>query len=117
MIDRARTLYQRAIAAWTVAKQIMVYFEESAELQKEVAKYERYKEFFDLEENWAQKGLQLDRIVDEIADTQVMVEQLQVIYNIESDVSVCYKDKLQRLENRLEKHDVAKTVKADDVQF
>lgn len=103
MKDRARTLYNKALKAWTIAKQIFMYFEESAELQTEVAKYERWREYFDMPNNWDVKGLQLHKIADEIADTQIMIEQLQVIYDIEENVKERYEYKLNRLEKRLEK--------------
>lgn len=64
------------------------YFEEMAELQKELCKHARGKE------NRAQ-------IAEEIADVQIMLEQMELLHDCEGLVAGFKAQKLDRLEKRL----------------
>jgi NTP pyrophosphatase (non-canonical NTP hydrolase) len=80
---------EKAISKWGKDLQQVVALEELSELQKEITKAMRGKG-------------NTERMIEEIADVLIMIEQLKIIHNI-SDHEVEYtKDrKLQRLERLL----------------
>lgn len=84
-----KEIYERAIDKWGIRAQTMMVFEEMSELQKEICK------------NW--RGADnADQIAEEIADVEIMLAQLKMIYGIAS-VSRRYKEqKLMRLVKRLQ---------------
>jgi NTP pyrophosphatase (non-canonical NTP hydrolase) len=81
-------LYQLALDKWGVDVQLTVVMEELSELIKEVCKLKR-------------NNGHLDHLAEEIADVEIMCEQLRYIYNLDSSVDYWKKSKLLRLENRL----------------
>lgn len=80
-------LYRQAIEKWGTA-QIIIAFEEMAELQKELSKYLRGRE-------------NTTEIAEEIADVEIMLEQMKVLFGIEDIVKDYKNQKLRRLEERL----------------
>lgn len=84
-----KNIYRQAIEKWGAEGQITMVFEEMAELQKELCKYLRggYKSIYD--------------IAEEIADVEIMLEQMKLLFGIEEGVERHKKLKLQRLEERL----------------
>lgn len=80
-----KLLYMRAIAEFGAENQKKMLFEELAELQNAVCKYDRGR------------GSK-DSIAEEIADVRIMIEQIIRIYRIpEEQVEVWKNKKLARL--------------------
>lgn len=69
--------------------QMLISIEEMSELTKEICKYERY-------ENNEQK------IIDEIADVEIMIEQLKCLFDVHSEVDERIDYKLRRQLRRIE---------------
>ena len=82
-----KELYEKAFNQWG-DKQLVVAIEELAELQKELTKALRGK---------PNRG----NIAEEIADVEIMVEQVRQYFNLGIAVEVVKKHKLERLEERL----------------
>lgn len=82
-----KELYEKAFNKWG-NKQLVVAIEEMAELQKELTKALRGK---------PNRG----NIAEEIADVEIMVEQVRQYFNLGLSVDVVKKHKLERLEERL----------------
>ena len=82
-------LYCDAIRKWGDQAQVMMVFEEMAELQKELCK------------NWRGRD-NIEQIADEVADVEIMLAQLELIYDISERVRQHKAFKLQRLRKRLE---------------
>ena len=85
-----RTLCNRALRAWGAEMQSVVAAEELSELQKELCKSVRG-------ENNA------DAIAEEIADVQIMLEQMMLLHDCRDAVDEWRRRKLERLEQRLPK--------------
>lgn len=83
-----RKLYQRAINAWGISTQVTVAIEELSELIKELCKAQR-------------STGDLQHIAEEVADVEIMCEQLRHIFDIDSVVDAWKESKLKRLEQRL----------------
>ena len=88
MIDKVVLL--DAISTWSAKDQIMMAYEEMAELQKELCKNYRGKD-------------NDDHIAEEIADVEIMLEQLKIIYDCETQVEYYHEKKIERLKKRLAK--------------
>lgn len=81
-------IYERALDRWGIRAQTMMAFEEMSELQKEICK------------NW--RGADnADQIAEEIADVEIVLAQLKMIYGIADDVRRYRESKLARLAKRL----------------
>lgn len=78
-----------AIAKWGDQAQVMMVFEEMSELQKELCK------------NWRGKD-NAEQIADEVADVEIMLSQLKMIFGIENMVAEHREYKIARLAKRLE---------------
>lgn len=89
MTDKENELYSRALEKWGITSQIQMLFEEMAELQNAICKFGRNRST-------------REDVVTEIADVQIMAEQMQLLFGIEA-VNDEKKRKLQRLEERLNK--------------
>lgn len=83
------SIYQVAIAKWGEDAQMKMVLEEMSELQKEICKLWRGKD-------------NRDAIAEEVADVEIMLGQLQVMLEIFEDVDRHKKEKLLRLQRRLE---------------
>jgi len=82
-------LYKKAIDKYGALMQTVVAIEEMAELQKELSKALRSKE------NYC-------NLVEEIADVEIMLAQIKIIYDISDGDVIAQKDfKLRRLEHSL----------------
>ena len=85
-----RDIYKKALTTYGIDAQITMVFEEMAELQKELCKHLRGKE-------------NRIEVAEEIADVEIMLDQMKIYFGIQDAVKV-YKDfKLLRLEERLNK--------------
>lgn len=83
-------LYQKTLKHWGKEAQLMMLFEEIGELQQAISKKSRGQ------------GSIL-HIAEEVADVEIMLEQIKVLYCIDAKVEECRKDKLQRLKLMLNK--------------
>lgn len=89
LID-TKKLYRLAISTFGPDAQTLMMFEEMSELQKELCKHARGKD-------------NREAIAEEIADVQIMLEQMIELHGCE-DAVLCYKrHKLERLAERIEK--------------
>lgn len=86
-----RKTYEKALATWGAEAQTLMVFEEMAELQKELCKHARGKQ------NTA-------AIAEEIADVQIMLEQMVVLHDCAAMVERIKQDKVLRLEERIEEY-------------
>ena len=82
-------IYKQALDKWGKIPQIVMLFEEMAELQKELSKNLRGKD-------------NIDSIAEEIADVEIMLEQMKLLYEIEEQVDRWKYSKIGRLAKRLE---------------
>lgn len=83
------SLLQRAIAKWGEDAQMKMVLEEMSELQKEICKMWRGKD-------------NRDAIAEEVADVEIMLDQLKLMLDIPYQVEQHRQNKLQRLQERLE---------------
>lgn len=84
-----KEVYTKALETWGQEAQITMVFEEMAELQKELCKMLR--------------GNQVTgNIAEEIADVEIMLEQMKLLFEIEDYVRALKRGKLERLDERLE---------------
>ena len=83
------SIYQGAIAKWGEDAQMKMVLEEMSELQKEICKLWRGKD-------------NRDAIAEEVADVEIMLDQLKLMLDIPHQVDRHRQNKLQRLQERLE---------------
>lgn len=80
---------QRALDNYSSQAQIVMVFEEMSELQKELCKYLR--------------GLgSFEHIAEEIADVEIMLEQMKLLFCCADDVRDVRRRKVERLKARLD---------------
>ncbi len=89
-------LYEQAVAKWGIHAQILMAVEEMSELIKVLVKYGRNV-----------NSSSLDEIIEEIVDTEIMLEQLKLIFVYSSPTNYdkykeLRKKKLERLEKLLQ---------------
>ena len=89
-ISEAEVL-QRALDTYGSTLQIAMVFEEMSELQKELCKYLRGK-------------YSPENIAEEIADVEIMLEQMKMLFFCADDVRNERRRKVERLKDRLDKH-------------
>lgn len=87
-ISEAEVL-QRALDTYGSALQIVVMMEEMSELQKELCKYLRGK-------------YSPANIAEEIADVEIMLEQMKMLLGCTDDVHDVRRRKVERLKERLD---------------
>jgi len=87
-----REVYKGALDKWGAEPQITMVFEEMAELQKELCKDLRGKKV-------------TGNIAEEIADVEIMLNQMKILYDIEDLVEFNKENKLRRLKDRIESED------------
>ena len=85
----ALSLLQRAISQWGEDAQMKMVLEEMSELQKEICKMWRGKD-------------NRDATAEEVADVEIMLDQLKLMLDIPYQVEQHRQNKLQRLQERLE---------------
>lgn len=87
--EERRPVYEAAIAHYGKNCQILMAVEEMAELTKELAKAFR------------PSGTTVEKLVDEIADVTIMMEQLRIIFDVNDDVQERIGFKVHRLAQRI----------------
>lgn len=91
------TVFERAIETYGKENQIDVAIEEMSELMKALVKMNRCQRRGNGGE-WACRA----NIIEEIADVEIMMDQLKLIYDCSGAVEVVKHMKKERLEKRLE---------------
>lgn len=86
--DERRAVYRRAIETFGEDAQLWMVIEEMSELAKEICKFQRGKH-------------SLVDIADEIADVQIMLEQVTMIFGVDDLVREHMDAKIKRLKERL----------------
>lgn len=84
-----REILENELTTFGAEAQILMVMEEMAELQKELCKNLRGKD-------------NVANIAEEIADVQIMLEQMTLLYDCEHAVQANREYKLMRLESRIE---------------
>lgn len=87
MID-AKSLFFKNIEAHGKQTEILKLFEEMSELQEAICKYEDCRD-------------SIDHIAEEIADVQIMLEQMMIIYDNKPYVESWRRVKLEKMEKKL----------------
>lgn len=87
-MNNEKSICKKALNTYGAEPQITMVFEEMAELQKELCKYLRGKN-------------NIQEIAEEIADTEIMLHQMKILFNIRSQVKENKTYKLKRLEQRM----------------
>ena len=82
-------IYRKAVNRFGKLDQLIVATEELSELQKELCKTLRGK-------------MNIDNIAEEIADVEIMLSQLHIIFNIDYDIEKQKQTKLERLSKMIE---------------
>ena len=89
MIDENKEVYKRALNVYGEENQVIMIFEEMSELQKALTKHLR--------------GTTDKRaIVDEIADVEIMLEQIKLLFDVEKEAEERKQFKVERLMARLD---------------
>ena len=83
-----REIYRQALEKWGSQAQIFMLFEEMAELQNAICKAMRGRTSF-------------LAVAEEIADVEIMLEQMKILFNIDEAVLKYRKYKTDRLVERL----------------
>lgn len=98
-----KDIFRSAIDTYGEVMQINVAFEEMSELQKELCKHLRGS------------GSQ-ENIAEEIADVEIMMEQMKMIFNCETAVLQVREKKVKRLKERIEQkeNDYGKEAKTEN---
>jgi len=86
---RNKEIYKKAITKYGLIAQIDMVFEEMSELQKELCKFKRGKS-------------NISNIAEEMADVKIMLEQMELAFNIKDKVEFEKDLKIKRLEKRIE---------------
>lgn len=81
-------VFRAALDKWSADAQTVMVFEEMSELQKELCKHARGRE-------------NVEQIAEEIADVQIMLEQMIVLHNCEDAVKEYRRSKIERLKIRV----------------
>lgn len=87
MVDNEK-IYRAALDTWGADAQTLMVFEEMSELQKELCKHARGKD-------------NREAIAEEIADVQIVLEQMILLHDCATEVEDFRREKLKRLEARL----------------
>ena len=87
---KKKDVYNRAKTTWGIDAQVTKAVEELAELQKELCRF------------LIDDG-NMEHITEEMADVEIMIEQLKLIFENKRAVKVVKKAKIQRLSDRLDK--------------
>lgn len=82
-------VYKSLIDKYGLDAQLTVAVEELSELTKEICKYKRY-------------GNNIDHIAEEVADVEIMLEQLKLIFNCSDSVEAWKQKKLAKVSGDLQ---------------
>lgn len=91
-------ILQRAINTYGDTVQIDKSLEEMSELAKALLKLRYAKP------NGVERDILMDAVSEEMADVEIMLEQLHMIYQNDSKVNEYRQKKIERLERRLNGH-------------
>jgi hypothetical protein len=83
-----KDVYARALNRWGITNQSVVAIEELSECQKEICKQLRHDG-------------DMEHMAEEIADSIIMLEQLQMIFSIGNLVAHYMDAKIERLDSRI----------------
>lgn len=86
--DSRKAVYNKALSKWGEANQSVVAIEELSECQKEICKHLRGTG-------------DVEHMAEEIADSIIMLEQLQMIFGIGDLVAKYMDSKIERLDSRI----------------
>lgn len=92
MIEAEKKILEKAMDTYGSQAQITMVFEEMSELQKELCKFLRGKD----------DGKTIANIAEGIADVEIMLDQMKLLFGIGDDVADYREDKILRLKRRLE---------------
>lgn len=92
MTEAEKKILEKALDTYGSQAQITMVFEEMSELQKELCKFLRGKD----------DGKTIANIAEEIADVEIMLDQMKLLFDIGDDVADYREDKILRLKRRLE---------------
>ena len=81
-------IYRKAFERFGKFNQITVAIEELSELQKELCKVLR-------------GNMNIENVVEEIADVEIMIEQLHIMFNADRDIDKVKAQKIDRLKCRM----------------
>lgn len=81
-------IFRSALDKYGADAQTVMVFEEMSELQKELCKHARGKE-------------NVEQIAEEIADVQIMLEQMIILHNCSDAVKEYRRSKIERLKIRV----------------
>lgn len=93
MTKEEKKIFQDALRVFGGRNQITVALEEMSELQKEFCKYLRNDSSFST-----------DNIAEEMADVEIMLEQMKMIFRCDDAVEEQRQYKVQRLRERIDKN-------------
>lgn len=94
MTNNERSILLDALRIYGTQSQITMVFEEMAELQKELCKFLR----------GSVDGESLARIAEEIADVEIMLDQMKLEFRCADAVRSAREAKIERLKGRLEQY-------------
>lgn len=100
-----KKILEKAIEKYGIRAQEDMFIEESAELIKAVLKFRRLetKTLQNLNEDYtAEMKVLMDNITEEIADVEITIAQLKIMFDCEKDVEEQKEYKLNRLKERME---------------
>lgn len=104
--EKESELYNKAITTWGIIPQELMMIEEASELIKAILKLQRFSNRkITLEDSIEEYQKELQRLrlnlVDEMVDTQIMLNQMKIIHNYKDDYDRIYQEKLERTAKRL----------------
>lgn len=88
-VSDEQSILKKAITTWGAGAQMIMVCEEMSELQKELCKNLRGSD-------------NKMAIAEEIADVEIMLDQMKILFGIHRNVAVCRSQKIERLAGRLE---------------
>ncbi|MDD3041118.1 hypothetical protein [Bacteroides sp.] len=89
---KKKDVYNKAKATWGIDAQVTKAVEELSELIKELSK-------FLLDDG------NMEHITEEMADVEIMIEQLKLIFENKKAVKIVKKEKIHRLSDRLDEEE------------
>ena len=87
------TLFAEARKQWGVKSQLVMGVEECAELQKEICKVYRGDQSLE----------RMHKLAEEIADVELMCDQLEYMFGLANEIQIKRTEKLNRLAELLKK--------------
>lgn len=93
MAEEERKIFLDALSVFGGRNQITVALEEMSELQKEFCKYLRNDASFSY-----------DNIAEEMADVEIMLDQMKILFQQDSAVKEQRQYKVKRLRERIDKN-------------